>query len=71
MQSLVNNQVINPLVLGFSALITINIVRTLIMLKNQESFFLLHYIARLLKFESFITLSTNHYVKITGPSGFR
>lgn len=39
MQSLVKNQVINPLVLGFSALITINIVRTLIRLKKSRILF--------------------------------
>ncbi len=61
MQSLVKNQVINPLALGFSALITINIVRILIRLENQEYFFLVHYIVRLLKFEYFIAkLSTSN-----------
>jgi ABC-type enterochelin transport system permease subunit len=40
MQTLVKNQVINPLVLGFSALIITTIAMTLITLKNQDP---LHY----------------------------
>ena len=61
MQTLIINQVINPLDLDFRALIITTIIMTLITQKKSRPFSIPHQIVELIKFESLIArLSTSH-----------